>query len=302
MRHRFLLLFACALLASTPAVLAQSSKKVAAVAPFTYSTGSVSKQDAEGLSAEIEAIFSSSGRFENVARNKTWDLLVRERELQKGEAFIDGKVVEQGASIGAEILIVGHVIMIDRSGKCGSNPVIHLTAVDMATGKIIASDVVSKTGRSQVPVSDVRAVANDSYYLLYNDYGTYRKMNAIASGMEVANCITLASKNALRNKVTDYLDEYFPIQLTMFDFETDGDKVKGFLIEGSESMFKKGQLMDVVEESEVKTPSGVKKRKEVIAKAKIAEFQGEVIRCKVIEGGDKLFQKKDSKNVFLTTK
>lgn len=56
----------------------------------------------------VSGQFVKDGRFSVVERSKL-DIIERERELQKSEDFIDGKVVQQGASIGADYMITGYV-------------------------------------------------------------------------------------------------------------------------------------------------------------------------------------------------
>jgi len=282
------------------AALAQNEKKSLAVAPFTFGKGMVAKEEVEGIFHEINGIFSNCGRFEVVARGGSWaDQITHEREIQKTEHYFDGKTVQQGVAMGAELLVFGHVITIDNQNVCRQpNPVVHLSIVDVATSKVLASDVISKTGRNKVPVSDVRSAVDGQ---IYRDYNSYQRTRQIETALKLVECFQLTDKNALKNKVTDYINEYFPVRLTMFNFEVTKDKVKGFLIEGNDTLFKKSTGFDIVEEKEINAPSGKKMQRIVIAKAKIEEFQGELIKCKVISGGDVLFQKQNDKNVFITT-
>ena len=64
------------------------------------------------LQSYVTEVFANDERFTIVDRS-TLKLVQKERELQKSEEFIDGYVVQQGASIGAEYLLVGDFEMGD---------------------------------------------------------------------------------------------------------------------------------------------------------------------------------------------
>ncbi len=64
------------------------------------------KEDARRIQDYVLEVFTNDKRFKLVDRS-SWNFVVQERELQKTEAFIDGIVVEQGKSIGAEYLLSG---------------------------------------------------------------------------------------------------------------------------------------------------------------------------------------------------
>lgn len=58
------------------------------------------------LQSYVSEVFANDERFTLVDRS-TLNLVQKERELQKSEEFIDGYVVQQGAAIGAQYLLVG---------------------------------------------------------------------------------------------------------------------------------------------------------------------------------------------------
>lgn len=64
------------------------------------------------LQSYVAEVLANDERFTIVDRN-TLNLVQKERELQKSEQFIDGYVVQQGAGIGAEYLLVGDFEMGD---------------------------------------------------------------------------------------------------------------------------------------------------------------------------------------------
>lgn len=98
----------------TSTLSAQINKNSIWVAPFTHDTlGRKYDQymvDCRG--AALRALLAS-GRFSVVDRDAIKEL-ESERQLQKSESFIDGKVVEQGRAVGAEYILTGKM-----NGKTG---------------------------------------------------------------------------------------------------------------------------------------------------------------------------------------
>lgn len=272
-------------------------QRAAALAPFTYSSSTATASDAMTLYQEINTALSSCSRFATVARDAPWgDRITKERELQKGEAFLDGNVVAQGGSMGAEILFMGHLIGVDR--KMGAtNPIFSLLAVEVGTGKILGSKILTKVSSQDLYLADAGAALSDS------DYSGFKDMDKLSTALAIKNTLELMSPTALQKRVQSFLDEFFPLKLEMFHFEEGKKGIESFLIEGAEVCYKKNETLEIVERSQVETPSGkTLNRDEVIAVAAVYEHQGEVVECRVKTGKDILKEKMGQPNIFLRTK
>ncbi len=79
--------------------------------------------------AQIMKAFVGHGAFSVVDRNFT-SLIEQEKELQKAESFIDGKIVAQGKSVGAEYIIAGTYSSKTR--------MMELVAVSVANENVVA--------------------------------------------------------------------------------------------------------------------------------------------------------------------
>ena len=90
-------------------VTSAQEKTSVGILPFTYIEGSATLQDVNSIQETIINAFVKTKRFNIVDRSKM-DALKKEKELQKSEDFIDGYVIKQGISLGADYLISGHVI------------------------------------------------------------------------------------------------------------------------------------------------------------------------------------------------
>jgi hypothetical protein len=83
--------------------------------------------------ARVTEVFSTDSRFVVVDR-KSSALISKERDLQKMEDFLDGYVVEQGKSIGAEYLV---------SGEFNATEIIlTLSLYDVGKGAIVSTEVI----------------------------------------------------------------------------------------------------------------------------------------------------------------
>lgn len=104
--------------------------------------------------------FLKTKRFSLVEREKM-DQLKSEKNLQKDEDFIDGQVIEQSKSLGAQYIVLGNVSKAQVESKETILPVVgrttsytaeiafNIRVVDVATGEIIASNSFNKTGKGK---------------------------------------------------------------------------------------------------------------------------------------------------------
>ncbi len=92
----------------------QQGKVVIGATPFSCQSNYC--QYAPMVYEAITNAMSETGRFNFVDRGKT-DAINNERELQKGEEFLDGKVVAQGKSIGADFIMTGSVAISTSQSK-----------------------------------------------------------------------------------------------------------------------------------------------------------------------------------------
>jgi len=118
------------LLFAAQSLLAQNSKTSIWVAPLESDKPSAMTFSKEARSEIVES-FVKFGSFSVVDREAT-QLVQQELELQKSEAFMDGKVVEQGKAVGAEFIAKGYYH--SKEGK------FVLKIVDVSTGNTIETD------------------------------------------------------------------------------------------------------------------------------------------------------------------
>lgn len=91
------------------------------------------RQTLDLLPSIVADYFGKDDRFTLVDR-KTADLIHKERELQKTEAFLDGYVVAQGQGIGAEYLVSGEFDMLTNT--------LNLTLYSVTDQNVVGSETV----------------------------------------------------------------------------------------------------------------------------------------------------------------
>lgn len=275
-----------------------AQKKSAGVAPFTYISGQVDGNQTNVAYGEVASAINNSGRFIPVNRD-AFKQVVRERELNKSESFIDGKSLAEAKDIGAEILFVGNVVGLTQD----RDPIIHISAIDVVTNKILASEVISRTERRSVDLTgSMSDINNRLWYASYN-YNTWSQANKIISAIEIFKTVS-AMNRTLKTQVDEFLDANFPLKLPIARFEDDGKIIKKALIKGDKTIgLNKGDSIEFIEEKIVKERDGSEGTlREPIAKGKVEDFSGDYIVVKVTDKAKELYAQKDNLKVFVTRK
>lgn len=149
------------------------SKTIIGIVPFqkpaeqktgyysAYNNSDVTTDD--GVTAIEDAVtdaFMKTKRFVIVDREKM-NQIHSEKELQKGEDFIDGSVIEQSKSLGAQYIVTGNVSKASSKTNQTSAPyagtittvksevAFNIKVIDISTGAIMASNSFSAKGRGK---------------------------------------------------------------------------------------------------------------------------------------------------------
>lgn len=134
-----------------------AQKTAVGIMNFTYVSGSAEFQTVNSIQETVTNAFVKTKRFNIVDRAKM-DALKGEKELQKTEDFMDGTVVSQSSSLGADYLISGHVISANAERMMTSEGAvtykakmsINLKAIDVATGQVVASETITPKAGSLI--------------------------------------------------------------------------------------------------------------------------------------------------------
>jgi curli biogenesis system outer membrane secretion channel CsgG len=266
--------------------LTQAQEKTGVgIMPFSYVQGAASPQDVNSIQETVTNSFVKTKRFNIVDRSKM-DALKKEKELQKSEDFIDGSVIEQGVSLGANYLISGHVISAEAEqmkaddGK-GNITItykaklsISLKVIDVATGQVINSETIEpKSGNSL--------------------------MGMIGIGSSSPQVSISKAIKGIEDKIDEFVGRNFPKTFSVAEIqEKDGKGNATILLiaGGSDFGLKKGDKLKVVEISEMEVGGKKIKRKKQIGELKITKVEDENFSiCEVKSGGIDISSKFEAK-------
>ncbi len=245
------------------------------------------------LQSMISKVFVEKARFTVVDRSK-FELLARERNLQKQEDFLNGFVVEQGKSLGAQFLISGNITQLTRSGRYVQRSrlltkevytvyemtiglSVNLQIIDVATGtvksnKLLNRSVMSETTDEQLAVTNAIANLDGHLKAWVNDvFPVYMRIIKVES----------VTKKGLPDKVLITGGSDMDLQRSGFIFDTSSE-------------------LEVFENEVMIVDGKEYRRAVVIGKIKLLEVQGDLSVCKVKSGAEQI-QKKlaDGKTLLL---
>jgi hypothetical protein len=276
-----------------------AQKKAAGVYPFTFLGGQVSENQTNVVYGEIATIIEKSGRFVPVNR-ANFKQVVKERTLNREESFIDGKAIGEARDIGAEIIFVGNVLGVTES----NDPIVHISAVDAVTNKVLASEVISRTERRSVNVGGSIQDMNNQLWKVTSDSKTWKNLDNLGTAIQIWDKFkTLTAK--LDNQVEKFLDAHFPLRLSIARFEDNGKtEIKKAFVKLSEAQgLKSGDKVEFVEEkTETNRDGSTGTSQNVIAKGKVEGINGDYYVIKITDDEKKLYEQKDNLKVFIIKK
>ena len=261
--------------------VAAQSKIIIGIVPFKntvendYNINSrrFSSQDIPAIQDAVTEAFINTKRFSLVEREKM-DQIKSEKKLQKNEDFIDGTVIEQSKSLGAQYIVLGNVSKLENQtsssrvamgfGTMTSQSAeisFNIKVVDVATGEIMASHSFDGEGKGKKAFE--------------------------------------TTLNEIKPEIEKFIKDNFKITLSIASIEeknSTGDAVKVLIAGGSSLGLKEGTELKVYEASELTVDGKKLTRKIPVGKLVIAKVEDENFSvCTVAEGGDAIVKKWDAK-------
>ena len=244
------------------------------IMPFTYASGT-SQGRVNSIQETVTNGFAKTKRFTIVDRTKM-NALKQEKELQKSEDFIDGKVIQQGVSIGANFLISGHVTAADIEPMTSSNSQgvitvtykaklsIQLKVIDVSSSEVITSETIMPKAGSGL-------------------------LGAFGVGYRTEEEAMTNAIDNIEGKVDDFVGRNFPISFSIVEIqETDskGNATKILISGGSLFGLQKGDRLKIVEISMIDVDGKKLERKKEIAQVKVSKVEDDNFStCSVSSGG-----------------
>ena len=231
--------------------------------------------------AMVEGAALSGIRQSNLCpalERKEWEKILRERGIQKTEEFLDGKIVQQNVSLGADYLLIITIQSFDVTEKSNN-----------ALGSKSA-DVVLPLNANIISVATGLVVHNKN--IVVKESMSFTKDSP-----------AYHSREDLKNAIKDKLARKIEWEFSVFMFEAFPPAIS---IVRVEELTKKGKPKTVICKTSVKLPDGVKldvyteevidlgdgdkdvRRKEV-GKLKVLEVQSnKVVLCDIKDGTDEI--------------
>jgi curli biogenesis system outer membrane secretion channel CsgG len=256
---------------------AQTQKISIGILPVLNADGRQYKETV-AITEEVSNAFVKTKRFIMVDRTKM-DALKNEKNLQKGEDFIDGNTIEQGKSVGAEFLISNTLNSYTNNGEV-CKFTLSLKVIQVATGEIVASEKIEAKGGGIGG-----SIANAAFGNVVN-----------------TNNDEKALRKALKD-VTEDIDKFvrknFPATFAIAEISEKDSKggAKTLLISGGSDMgLKKGDKLKIIEISELMVNGKKMTRKKDVAEIKITKVEdGNFCTCSVSSGHADITAKFDAK-------
>jgi hypothetical protein len=215
--------------------------------------------------------FVTMKKFDIVDRASMQDLK-SEKELQKTEDFIDGKVIEQSKTLGADYLVGIYISTMDitkstgTTSGYGSKITFSLKILDIATSQVIATETFSASSGQLLSFMSTPGAAIDK---------------------------TLGNMSA---KLETFINSNFPAKASIADiekFDEEGKAYNVLISAGSSSGVSVGDNFMVMESVEIDVDGKKMTRKKEIASLQVISVEDENFSvCAVTGGGRNIAKKK----------
>lgn len=278
-----------------------SGNYVIGLLPVTVSDNAAKKYCAQ-LEGIIAGVFTGKTRFTVVDRTKL-DQIAKERNLQKQEEFLDGLIVEQGKSLGAQYLIQANIsqanavaVQIKKYKTVGTYPntyqqaytvpgyevalIVNLQTIDVATGQAKSARTINAS----------------------KTWATTSAEQAIAASLNL-----LQNPTGREGTLKDWANDMFPVAMKILKVEETDNKgrPKKVLIKGGEDMdlhrgAVSGSKLQVYINDAMMVDGKEYIRPLPIGEIVVFEPQGEFTVCKVKDGADEMQRRmNEGKTLFL---
>lgn len=268
MFKKTLLLF---LFISTASINAQERIGIAFI-PISYDENTISSGEAKLIQESVLNYFVSDKKFSVVDREKLEEL-EKEKKLQKTESFIDSKVnVTDGISKGASCLISTSILGLFHSEvKGGWESTLHLQikVLDVSTGEILATENLNSTfiNADELTLGSREAFANKKE-IKEIESQELRLQTAQKNQTESF----LKAIERLVGNVKRFSNTHFPLSVNILNWD-EKKKDVFVLASGSKLGMYPGQLLDVMQITEVKRGEETVERSKKIAVACVVKVE-----------------------------
>jgi hypothetical protein len=280
---------------------------IASFAPSTYQDSLAAKF----VYATVSRLLVQTKRF-TVLEVGEWKRTQEEIDRQKGAAFMERDIIENGKSLGARILVFGYVKnaeLYQDAGMYSARVDYELRFIDVESGKSIAA--ASFKGDSETMLNKGAKLGKGLKNIIMPVAFAGRNWKTVYLASSGLSAMSEADKKAINGKLVDAIESTvarvnswirntFNFNL-LFMKALDDDKKKGVqyvLVEGGEDVgMEEGYKLKMVLVTETESSRGKIRDEEPIAELEIEEVRAQTSKCKVINGGKKVIEVAENKNL-----
>ncbi|MCS7003957.1 MAG: CsgG/HfaB family protein [Cytophagales bacterium] len=268
-----------------------TDRKTIAVVPFTASGSTNARMYAGSVTEIVVSAVVKLNRFTVVDRTH-FDAIFNEENLQKGESFIEGLVVEQGKKLGAQYIISGNLTSVGVTEHYSN--VVDRTYTDKSTNKVVTTTRRERDGyTAQISFTfkfiDVETGKILGTAIIDNRSGGLWGLGVYGSPDEaIANAI----KGSL-DEVMQAIDKQFPVVMRIFEItESSRKRAKSVVVTaGSDKGLQPKQELKVFEITFVEIDGKTVERRRPIGILKIKSVDDENFSTCVVKDGGEFIKK-----------
>lgn len=268
-------------------VIAQGDKMTIGITPFT----GVNHNGASLLTDQVAACFASKSRFIVVDRSKMKQLS-DEKDRQKSGDFINGQVVEQGKSVGAQYIIAGNLGSLTTTA-------IQLSSTNYTTKQVTYYTNYQGNLNLSLSVIDVVTGQTKSSKSISVQAGKQTMLIGWTGLSATEEGARSAVINACSGQVLAWINEVFPSPIVIAEIQEkdkNGLPTKVLITAGTEMNLQDGSKLSVVEHDTLMVNGSPMARDQIIGEVKVKKVEnGNFSDCKVTDGAAKIMAAMDAK-------
>jgi hypothetical protein len=242
-------------------------------------------------------VFTKNNRFE-VIDVKAREKVDREKEAQKDIGFTGGTIVDQNKNLGAEVLVYGTVNSIgaeykryesSAGGYYSGHFNFTIKAVDVVHNTLIASEVITESGRSNPK-------ENETVF--------EGLISSVVNGGATGDTEQEATDKTLSRRLPKFINEFirshFPVEVSIYDIIKRRNKYYAHIVGGEELGILDNTRMEIFYKIPREINGETKYLEKVVGEMKQEEVMGDFVEFKITKGDeDNIFSLWQNENVKL---
>jgi len=262
---------------------------------------------AKNIYAAVARVLVQTKRFTMLEVDKRY-LAEAEKKAETGVEFLESKIIEQGKSLGAQILVFGAVknAEVRQEGRQAVARIDYeMRFMDVETGKSLAAQAFSGDSKEKVTrLSDKVGGFRTTLGKIVKNEKTKEIAGSVLDDLSNANTESEEGKTimAIESTMKDvgtWVRGTFHLYLSMKIPEKDNSsEVTDVIIEGGKNMnMQNGCKMQIVLVSEMETADGKIMDEEPLAQLEVVEVRNQTSKCRVLNGGKRIREETANKNM-----